>query len=304
MKLVAATSMCIFTLFSVFSASIAWFEMIRKTGGDADIMPIDKFERFSKISYFDFVGTPTDSACSFNMKPFASITYDLESRTFNKPVDGDGNQINGFNFQMQTYDPMNKHKPVLVLAELVSDVDTSNTTGVQVLAKTETEGFVGAKNTNSLPAYKLGSSNTPNLIIYTDDTNPSDPVDYYPLSSVINFRSKAFSQNEYNSWVNGKTTYDVTLNNTWIEPVAGDSEKPNLKNFVYVDPDADVSQFQQESIVYSSGTGPTVKYIAVVVDYYDAAIEYIYSTYLGDSVLEETYEYLLNFVCDWKWEIG
>lgn len=295
LKIIAATAMSIFTLFSVFSASLAWFEMIKNVDGNADNMPIDKRERFSKISYHHFTGTPTDDACTFDPTPYASITYDSETKSFSKPVNGAGQTINSFDLVMEQYDPMNKHKPILVIAELSYDVDTVSDLDVQVLAKTDTTDFLGSKNENHQTKYALGPSSPMKVATINN-------IDYYPLSSVICFRAQAFSQSEYNTWSSNGTSYSVS----GLTSSASDWAHPVDHNFAEADVDADYSSFYQDSTIYSSQVAgdSVVKYIAVVVDYYDLAIEYIYSAYLGNVVLEETYDYVLNFTCDWRWEIG
>ena len=303
--------MSIFTLMSVFSATFAWFEMIKHVDENASSMPVEKKERFSKISYYNYTGIPTDDACSFSPTPYASITYNAATKTFSQPVNGQGQTISSFDLVMDQYDPMNKHKPILVIAELSEDVNTANSLGVQVIAKTTTTDFLGRKDANHQPKYALGSS-CPLKIATVSST------DYYPLSSVVCFRTKAFSEAEYNTWTeNGQAS---SLNVTGLSlPEEADPESttpvqeqelttwfsPVDRNFAEADVDADSSSFEQESTVYRSDSegSAVVKYIAVVVDYYDLAIEYIYSAYLGNTVLEEN-DYILNFTCDWKWEIG
>ena len=129
---------------------------------------------------------------------------------------------------------------------------------------------------------------------------------------MVCFRTKAFSTAEYNAWINGASSYAITglslpqpdevqgneTPTTWLNPVD--------HNFAEADVDADSSSFEQESTVYRSDPegSAVVKYIAIIVDYYDLAVEYIYSTFLGNTVLENNYQYILNFTCDWKWEIG
>ena len=287
LKIVAATLMVIFSLFTCFSGAFAWFTGIRNQNRDVDDFEVEIREYFSKISYHQFTGNPTDTNCSFNKKPVASLTYNFQTREFDKPVDGDGNEIDTFKFQLETYDPMNKHKPMLVLAELREDVDTSHGS-VTALANTTTEGFLGRKDENQLPYYNLDYTE-PSLIVETINN-----IDYYPLSSVVNFKAMAFSAAEFEDWDDESTTYDIVISET---------SDPVDHNFVHVDNNLDVSNFYQESLIYDSGLETTVKYIAIVVDYNDAAIEYIYSTFLGDDAMESR-EYLLDFVCDWKWEIG
>ena len=287
--------MCIFSLASVFSATIAWFSMVQQQAAANDHMPVEKLERFSKISYYQFTGVPTDESCSFSLTPYASLTYNYETESFSKPVDGEGHELEGFDFVMATYDPMNKHKPMLVIAELVGDINTSSTTALQVVGKTTTTGFLGEKDSQTkLPKYKLGpaTQEKPSLLIET-----ISGTEYYPLSSAVCFKSKGFSQDEYEAWIDGKTSYDVTLSQF---------DDPIDHNFVDVYTDSnnnEVTKFYNESRIYNSGNNAVVKYIAIVVDYYDAAVECIYSTYLGDTTLEAT-GYSLHYTCDWKWEIG
>lgn len=294
-KIAAATSMCIFSLASVFSATIAWFNMMQQEAAYNEAMSAEVTERFSKISYYNFTGTPTDDSCNFSLTPYASISYNRNTKKFDKPVDGSGNELQSFDLVMQQYDPMNKHKPILVIAELIENVDVLNGVGVQVIAKTSTTDFLGAKDENHQNKYSLGSDSALKI-----DTVGG--VDYYPLSSVACFRSKAFSADDYNSWISGKSSYEVTgltsNDTTWKHPID--------HNFSEADVDHDSSSFYNESTVYRSDSAVNryIKYIAVVVDYYDIAVEYIYSTFLGNDTLENDYNYILNFTCDWRWEIG
>ena len=123
-KIAAATSMCIFSLASVFSATIAWFNMMQQEAAYNEAMSVEVTERFSNISYYNFTGTPTDDSCNFSLTPYASISYNQSTKKFDKPVDGNGNELQSFDLVMQQYDPMNKHKPILVIAELIENVDT------------------------------------------------------------------------------------------------------------------------------------------------------------------------------------
>ena len=61
----------------------------------------------------------------------------------------------------------------------------------------------------------------------------------------------------------------------------------------------EVTNFVQNTSVYSSPAGKHIKHIALVIDYYADAIEFIYSTYLGNRTLENYFNGILNFTCDW-----
>ena len=303
LKLVAATSMTIFSLFALFMGTFAWFTANTAIDNSGASINVKVKGKFAKISYHQYTGTPTEASCSFNKTPVASLTYNWETHSFDKPKNGAEQEIDSFTLPIAQYDPINKSKPVLVLIELTGEFNAESGTPVYVNAYTDTEGFLGAKeerqgSTTKFPIYNLDGTE-PNLLIETEDTSK----DYYPLSSVIQFKSFGFDDAYYESW-NANSTYNVTYTNT---------RSPVDHNFVYVDHDADESDFEQSSNIFDSSSTNSavyytdvkkVKYIAVIVDYYDAAIEYIYSTFLGDETLEDTYEYVLNFVCDWEWEIS
>ena len=285
LKIVAATSVAIFSLFSVCTGVLSWFYSVRETNDESEEFLVTNYEKLYKVSYHQFVGTPNDTNCSFNKTPVASITYNQETRKFDKPKNGSGQTIDSFTFSLDPYDPMNKHKPMLVLIELSEEFNSAVDSDISVLASTDTTDFIGAKNTNHLAKYQLGPSSELKVRTVNNTT-------YHPLTSAVTFRSMAFSNSEYNTWA-GSTNYNVTLENT---------DEPD-HDFVFVDPERDESSFYNQSLVYSSLAEDVVKYIAIVVDYNDSALEYIYSTFLGNPFLEEN-EYILHFACDWIWEIG
>ncbi len=61
--------------------------------------------------------------------------------------------------------------------------------------------------------------------------------------------------------------------------------------------------FVQEPTIYSATAGKKVMYIATVVNYYPEAISIIYSAYLGNLRLENTYGGTLHYACDWSLEV-
>lgn len=332
LKLVAATSVCVFSLLVSFSGAFSWFLMNREVKNTNDSFSIDKKDRLYKVSYHHFVGTPTEDNCSFNKTPYAYITYNSLTKEFDKPRNGADQEIDSFTLEMATYNPMNKYKPVLVLAELDDEYNTASEGAVSVVAKTKTTDFMGKKDNNHLPKYNLGS------VAPTMKMETRAGVDYYPLSSVANFRAFGMSESQYQTWAS-TSNYSVNI---------ADTMAPR-NNFTEADNDLDVSTFTQTCDIYSSNpetfsitrkykvgervtyngnvykchkavtiTGSwtdntnwtqisadtNVKYVAIIVDYNDAVIEYIYSAYLGDKTMEDVYLYVLNFLCDWVWEIG
>ena len=306
--------MCVFTLMTVFSGVLAWFSMNKDADASGATVTVENKEFFKKISYHQHLTSPvpTDDACSFSLTPYVSMSYDSNTRSFSSAIstiNGSSSAVSSFDLVMEQYDPMNKHKPILVIAELSEEVDcTTNENGVggvRVLASTTTTDFLGRKDDNTHQAkYSLGSDSQLKIATIAS-------TDYYPLSSVVCFKAKAFSQDEYDDWISGKQAYEVS--GLTIEDEDEDEDEDERKwlepvdhNFSEADVDSDTSYFYNRSTIYTSENSGNelVKYIAIIVDYYDLAIEYIYSTFLGNAILENTYEYVLNFTCDWKWEIG
>ena len=289
--------MTIFSLLAVFVGSIAWFTNYTNVDNTGQSVKMNFVGKFNKISYHSYSsvnevslgGGNTRIDYSFTKKPEAYIEYDWENHTVKQPRDGDNKLIPDGNFliELNQYDPMHPYQPMMVLIELDAQYDTSaSNEDVYVKAITDVDGFLGAKNAQKQPKYELGADC--DLLVDT-----IDGVDYYPLSSVASFRAKCFSSSQFTTWDSG-STYDLTSLNTTV---------PVNHNFVTVDHDADISNFYESSEIYNSNHTDIVRYIAVIVDYNPSAIEYIYSTYLGDDTLEGTYDYILNFMCDWVWEI-
>ena len=92
-----------------------------------------------------------------------------------------------------------------------------------------------------------------------------------------------------------KTIHAVTLRDvtydTYDFPV---SQLTGVGSFVEFDNQDSYTSFEQEQVIYST-TSATVKYVAVVFDYYELAMETIYGVFMGDEILTDT----LNFTCDW-----
>ena len=283
LKLAGATMMSIFSLASVFAATYAWFAM--NTAVDATGMQITTGikGKFSKISYHQMTTASADEY-HFNKTPTAYMTFDWSTMTLSSPKDGNDQTLASFDLVMGAYNPLDQVKPVLVLIELDKEYNTSTEGNVVVKGVTETTGFLGEKDANKQPEHTLGED----LILKVAGGH-----DYYPLSSVVTFRNTSFSSEAYATW-NSNSTYDITL---------ADTSPSSDRDFTVVDNLNDTSSFEDNITIYDSGNNTTLKYIAIVVNYKPTAIEYIYSTYLGDPVLGGTYEDTLYFTCDWVWEI-
>ena len=284
LKIASATSVVLFTLLTVFVGTYTWFQSARFKDSNNNDIAVTQRGKFQSISFYSCTNVTNNeneslTSFSFDMDYTGCISYDWD--TFSYSTDGITD------LSLQQYDPFsNKHRPCLAIVELNREYDTDEDY-IKIDLSTESAGFLGAVDTeNKTKVYKLGEDSE--LLVKSEDG-----VDYYPLSSVVDFKYKAFSADEYDTWTNGKDTYDVTIG----QLTDGD-------NFVSVVNATQYSHFENDINVYSSSRGQNVKYIAIVIDYYFDAIESIYSTFLGDDVLESnSYQYILHFICDWSWAI-
>ena len=303
MKIIAATAMTVFSLFAATVGVFAWF-----TGKIQDSKNADEFEvtinsgRFKNLYFHQYSSVVTDSTSlkpisyTFNSSWAGKISYDWNTGTAS---------YTGTAVEMEDYSPLDFSQPVLLVFELNDAYELTNAGEISIEAKTDVEGFLGARTSTGTPVYNLLNS------ALSHDT--STDTYYYALSSVINFYCTDTSSELYNKNGNDNTTL---INTTYT--VANLKNKEDCKaakesnpaavvpdlTFTYIDNDTDEVTFNQEPSIYKSEANTTVRYISIVIDYYSDALDYIYSTYLGDRTLEGPFDYHLNFKCDWGLEIN
>lgn len=309
-KIIAATSMAIFSLAATFSASFAWFLAIRDENEDVEQIPFNAVNGKLKAVYFHkfaskVVNEETLEATSFTFNSAYSgkITYNWETNTPNYSGDA--------TVKLDPYDPLDPEHPVLMVFELSEAYTVQYAGDVKISGVTDVEGYLGARNASGAPVYNLKGNG-----VYYSETNAQDSskTDYYfALSSVIDFICTDSASDLYNYDGSGNTT--TLINPTYtvsslrnrdmsIAAKAADPEAvvPDL-SFTSINNADDTTSFKQKPSIYTSQEGTTIKYISIIVDYYRDAVEYIYSTYLGNSTLENEFKYDLNFLCDWGLEV-
>lgn len=174
-------------------------------------------------------------------------------------------------------------------------------------------GFLGARDNNGTPLYSLPQtdlndvshperilmrhalakdSNGDQLYVDEERTIPLY-YDYYALSSVVDFQYRTFDDASYTAFKNTDNNNLIFAANTLTDGEA----------FTAINTSTDKFLFNQTPYFYKSDGHSTVKYIALVVNYSPEAIGYIYSTYLGDSGLDD-YWGVLRFDCDWRFEVA
>lgn len=317
-KLVAATSMSLFSLLTVFSACIAWFSMNKDVDGSGmDLQIVVNDGRLRKVYFHNYDDSDSeDNVLSFSKTPFATYQYNWATKTASLVGTIDSNK-----WEMGTYQTIDKDHPMLMIFEFDTDY-TSSTPGdlfirgitpvggdslVQHYPDDNEEldpiyttngGFLGARKDDGSPFYNINASNVANLV--QSESNPGgilikqqNGTDYYALSSVAYFRNRTFSNSQYTTFLsqNSGTTLDFATSAFNVD-----------ESFTTINNETDRYIFNQKPCLYKSDGSETVKYIAITIEYSVDAIGYIYSTYLGDSGLNH-YDSILDFACDWSLEV-
>lgn len=302
LKIIAATAMTIFSLFAATLGAFAWFAGKVQDAKNADefIVTVNT-GRFKNLYFHQHTSKVIDTTTfkpvsyTFDSTPVGHISYNWDTQT--------ATYVGNTGIDMVDYTPLDFAQPILLVFELNDTYTLGNAGEIYIDAKTEEEDFLGARDENNAPVYDL-----------TTDYYKKEGSDYYyALSSVINFYCTDSATELYNK--NGDT--NTTLINTTYtvadlkskESCAAAKEadptavEPDL-TFTTIDNDTDDSSFNKHPSIYKSEANSTVKYISIIIDYYSDALDYIYSTFLGNDTLETDFESHLEFLCDWGLEIN
>ena len=313
-KIIAATSMTLFSLLAVFSASIAWFSSNKEVNNNGASMKIDVLEgRLHNVFVYPYNSANSNATTlSFDKTPLASYEYDWAT---NKMVPDEDNPSSWY---MGDFTSLDKEHPLLMIFAFDKDYTSSVagdmyikgvttvggdnlTTTVENGVPTETTGggFLGARNVQGGPFYTLPQTDVndedhPDRILMKkvayQDNGQTKYRDYYALSSVVSFSNRTFSDNEYQTFSSG----------SYLTFATSSLEKD--ESFTTINNATDKYIFNQNPYLFKSNGSETVKYVALIIEYNQDAISYIYSTYLGDSGLNQ-YDSLLHFSCDWSLEV-
>lgn len=292
-KIAGATGMTIFSLVAVFSAVIAWFTLNQSVGAKGmKITASDDVGNLNKIEIYEYIETidiDTNPKYSFSSVPSATIFG--------------GNGIVDECFLLGDYNQLSTDHPLLILFTLEHNFASLTAGDMIIKGTTETQGFLGTTQ-NGVPKYNLGPT-APTLqrgtktITVVDETTGNETekeVDCYPLSSAVNFRCVEYSSAEFANIVDSTNKRINILND--LESL------PLRQSFVNFASSGAGVTFMNDPIIYSSpGDGSNIQYVAMVVNYDANAISAIYSTYLGNPILDDEYEGSFYFSCDWLLEV-
>ena len=266
LKLVSATSMTIFSLLSVFTATAAWFDSQRNLNEGANEMAIHPVSgNVKKLTIHKLVdednldeNTPN---YIFNSSAIASYEIDWNTRNITSNV----TQA----VTLSRYTLFNRERPMLFLFELCDPLKASSIE----ITMTVPDRIDGQENHNLLETNE--TTNQPVRALQSSGN---------PLSSVVKFQTLAFSN-----------TVNYTIPRTSLS---------SADSFIKMKADGSPN-FQTSRNSKTIGLDATVhtgsvKYVGVVFDYYSEAMEYVYTINLGSDVLNASdLDSSIGFDFDW-----
>ena len=287
-KLVAACAVALFSVITCVTGTIAWFTASRISNNDNDsLQVVAPSGIFKKVTFHELIqsersnDSPVGSTYynyKFNQIPIGTISLipgtstDLsESYNYASSVH-DG----ATNITLGEYNVLDQRHPLLLLFEL----DEEHT--ATVLEPITLNGILDDDT------YYMGET--------TISNNKIVPVNELyengnPLSSVVRFTSYGLTSTQLDN-LEGTGTY---LGNSYDTYNFANANNRTYNSFVDMS-DVENPVLNDSQMIYRASVGDTLQYIAVIFDYYDESIEYIYSIFMGDELTQE----YLNYRCDFK----
>lgn len=295
-KIVTATGMAIFSLTTVFTATYAWFAMNKTVVANGmAIKAKNENGRLNKVEIFELeeinfknIDDVNYTNYSFNNVPSATYVYDW---------DNSSSSLIENSFPMGMYNPLDKEHPLLLLFTLGYEYNSTAIGDIYIKGNTEASGYLGETTNEGLPRYNL-SNTQPTLYSGSKsieiDGETINNIGCYPLSSVVDLTCTQYSEAQYTTLLDNSETGRIDI---LKDSLALNEQFVNFSSGSYVN-------FKNDPTIYQSpGNNTAIRYIAMVIDYNSDAITGIYSTYLGDPILEDDYEGALCFTCDWSLEV-
>lgn len=329
LKIIAATSMAIFSLFSLFMGTMAWFTAKRSQdlGGD-DPFGVEKVGTSVKsIEFHSYLGEVTQVVDAVTHKYFAFTPTATSTINF---VDGEPSDPSA-SVALGEYSLENPHHPLLVVFEV---------SGVMERIEFETDYcFLGNPSVTSTVTKATHAAMIADKASYSDgqiiqvsvDEEHNDintfyeyhldddefemvsmslkentPYPNYPLSSAVNIYNFKLhlNRNIQDESANRNITYMDEFGVTRVRENTScyimDEAGFTSSNMTAFADFTDEDNFEySNSIVAFNDNVDGYTHVALVIDYNSYAIEYICSQYLGHPAMN----YGLDFLCDWKTKV-
>ena len=278
MKILAMTSVTLFSLLSLFMGAAAWFQSNRNVNGNADALEITNIQDFASLEIHAVSSVDTESGSSpiYTFNSTAAYTIGPDGKmTSSVPLSTEANP----------FESLTPYHPLLFIVRYDHVI--------------EDQLYIRGKTDKKFICPIAGKPAVSETITGEEEERP------YPLSSVVCFHSKVY-----------ETDTDLINNSTTVVDPE-DPENPQVVNrqWTYVkseieDSDAgwttssfatlsgNTPDFNQQIVLESDSSG-TTSAVAIIVEYNIDVLNYISGYYIGEDFITTN----LPFSCDWILEI-
>ncbi len=211
LKILAGVLMCVFSLFSVFAGSIAWFNVTQAATNNANEMGVSSLSgMFEEMTIYKCLNIDSDGTYQFNQTSWGTLTYDASSETVTTDYEDD----TVTECAMGEYSYLSKNHPVLLyikLADAYTNFSINATTDQAYMGDgTYTLTASGNPLSSVIRFYSAASSDTLTAGTFTDAT--STTYSTYDLSGLDDLGGfVTFDENgDYASMASTKELFSTT----------------------------------------------------------------------------------------------
>ena len=277
LKILAAASMALFSLLSVFAATTAWFDSVRSLDDYANQMQIDIIGNLHSIEVYRadtadadgyvFSQTPAQEIIVERWESGAAVfkcknAGDTEYTSYDTapPINMTPDIIIGEDPFEDPFTPLSPYHPLYLVFTYRETVDAA-TDRIKITAETQKSFLTPAKS-------PTGASLTPEPL--STDSNP--------MSSFIQTYALGYGEEE-----------DVKFNFTT-------AELGTLQHSSFASLDGEGYPVFNSSPTFFEDNTNSLKRVGIIFEYYFELIEYIYYYHVGDPILDNT----IRSLCDWR----
>lgn len=302
LKIMAATSVALFSLLTVFTSTAAWFDSNRNINNEAGQMEITIAHNLKEIRIYPAETANLAEGYEFSTTPIQTITVDTGASPTNSdwqyedsqgstqgydsadpvtmnPQIVDPTDSSGVHMIDDPFSPISPYHPLLMVIEYINPVVPSNTDPLAVKMHTDHNFLTPARS-----SYSKESNDLPAEMVIQDDS-------VFPLSSLIHTYSYGYTDANDIPFEYALTPEQVT------------ASKPNVSSLqhgsfasIATKNNAPIAMFDQDPTIYTVSSGEGISCVAIILEYYVEVIEYIYSYYVGEEALEVNHD----AYCDWR----